>query len=217
MKSKDAAPRAGIGIRAHSGWAALVAVGGTPRSPEVLVRRRIELSDPAFVGSKQPYHAAEGKPLPTAANIINRCAADAGRLARRAFREVIDELDLAGYRAAACGLLLASGRPLPALPAILASHALIHTADGELFRDALAAASEDNGWPLTRVKEKEAWAAAAAGLRDPAAKLQRRVDALGRSLGPPWTRDQKLAALAGWLALASFPPAKRSRNMSDLT
>jgi hypothetical protein len=201
-KKAGAAPRAGIGLRAHSGWAALVAVAGTPRSPDVLVRRRIELSDPAVEGSKQPYHAAEGKPLPKAARIIDRCAGDAGRLARQAFREVIAELQAAGHRAAGCGLLLASGRPLPALDSILASHALIHTADGELFRDALAAAGEENGWTITRVKEKEVYAAASAGLRVPAEELQSRVNALGRSLGPPWTQDQKLAAVAGWLALA---------------
>ena len=208
MTAKKAeAPAAGIGLRAHSGWAALVAVAGTPRSPQVLARRRIELSDPAFEGSKQPYHAAEGKPLPMAAKIIDRCAADAGRLARQAFREVIAELEKSGHRAAGCGLLVASGRPLPPLAAILASHALIHTADGELFRNALAAAGEENGWTITRVKEKEAYAAAAAGLGVPAEELQGRVNAVGRSLGPPWTQDQKLAALAGWMSVARSPLA----------
>lgn len=182
-----------------------MAVAGTPRSPAVLLRRRIELSDPGFEGSKQPYHAAEGKPLARAARIIDRCAGDAGRLARRAFGEVIEELRSSGHRVAGCGLLLASGRPLPALEVILTSHALIHTADGELFRDALAAAGEGNGWPVTRVREKEIYPTAADRLRVPVAELQRRVNELGRtlSLGPPWTQDQKLAALVGWLALAS--------------
>jgi len=39
-----------------------------------------------------------------------------------------------GYRPVGSALLLASGRPLPKLETILASHALIHTADGEHFR-----------------------------------------------------------------------------------
>jgi len=205
-----AARAAAIGLRAHSGWAALVAVAGSPRSAEILARRRIELSDPAFEGSKQPYHAAEGKPLPKAAKILDRCAADAGRLARQAFREVAAEVATSGHWVASCGLLLASGRPLPALAAILASHALIHTADGELFRDALAAAAEENGWLLARVKEKEAYAAAAAALRLPPEELRGRVKDLGRSIGPPWTEDQKLAAVAGWLALAALPRARRA-------
>lgn len=199
---------AAIGLRAHSGWAALVAVAGTPRSPDVLARRRIELSDPGFEGSKQPYHAAEGKPPAKAAKIIDRCAANAGRLARQAFREVIAELQASGRRVVGCGLLLASGRPLPAIEAVLASHALIHTADGELFRNALAAAGEENGWTITRVRERDLSTAAAAGLRVPAEELQSRVNALGRSLGPPWTQDQKLAATVGWLALAAAPEAR---------
>ena len=38
-------PPAALGLRAHSGWAALVAVGGGPASPQVLDRRRIEMAD----------------------------------------------------------------------------------------------------------------------------------------------------------------------------
>lgn len=193
---------AALGFRAHSGWAALVAVAGTPRSPAVLIRRRIELVDPEVPGAKQPYHEAEGKKLPKAREIIHRCASDAKRLARKAFREAAAELEKNGHRVAGCGLLLASGRPLPPLEAILASHALIHTADGELFRDALAAASEDSGVPVTRVREKELLPRVTADLRISADELQLAIRELGRSLGPPWTQDEKYAALAGWLALA---------------
>src|SRR5882762_6158032 len=37
-------PQAALGLRAHSGWAALIAVGGSAASPEVLDRRRIEMA-----------------------------------------------------------------------------------------------------------------------------------------------------------------------------
>jgi hypothetical protein len=192
---------AALGFRAHSGWAALVAVAGTPRSPAVLIRRRIGLVDPSVRGAKQPYHEAEGKNLPKAREIIRRCSSDASKLAGKVFREVVGELGRNGHRVAGCGLLLASGRPLPALEAILASHALIHTADGELFRDALAGASEDCGVPVTRVPEKELLQRVTADLRISTDELQLAIRELGRSLGPPWTRDEKFAALAGWLAL----------------
>jgi len=85
---------------------------------------------------------------------------------------------------------------------ILASHALIHTADGEHFRDALAAASEGHRLPVTRIREKELWARAEAALRRPAKDLQAAVAAWGKALGPPWTQDQKLSALGAWTALA---------------
>ncbi|HLN57476.1 MAG TPA: hypothetical protein VK416_02890 [Thermoanaerobaculia bacterium] len=195
----------GLGLRAHSGWAALVAVAGTLRSPEILLRRSIELADPKVPGSKQPYHAAEGEKLPKAEKIIGRCASDARRLAGRAFDEVLAGLEKGKRPVIACGLLLASGRPLPGLEAILASHALIHTADGELFRDALAAAAQERRLPVTRVREKEISSRAAASLSIPEEEIAQCLKAAGRLVGSPWTQDQKLAALAAWVALAGSP------------
>ena len=191
-----------LGLRAHSGWAALVAVAGTPRSPEILLRRSIELADPKVPGSKQPYHAAEGEKLPKAEKIVGRCAIDARRLAGTAFDEVLAGLENAKRPVIACGVLLASGRPLPGLEAILASHALIHTADGELFRDALAAAAEERRLPVTRVREKEIISRAAASLSIAEEEIDQCLKAAGRLAGSPWTQDQKLAALAAWVALA---------------
>ena len=195
--------RAAVGLRAHSGWAALVAVAGTPRSIDVVARRRIEIADPAIPGSKQPYHEAERLPVDKAGELLDRCMRGAEWLARKAIGAVLDELAREGHESRACGLLLASGRPLPALEAILASHALIHTADGEHFRDALARASEHVRLTVIRVREKEVLERASAALGIPVPRLQAHVQELGRSLGPPWTQDQKLAALAAWLALGT--------------
>ena len=194
---------AALGLRAHSGWAALVAVAGTPRAPMVIDRRRIELADSSIAGSKQPYHVAEGLKLAKASDLVDRCAEAARHLAAEAFRAAIADLRTKGHDVVACGLLLASGRPLPALESILASHALIHTADGELFRDALVRAAGRFRLPVIRVREKELHARAGKDLEMPAAQLQGRVAELGRGIGPPWTEDQKLAALIAWLALVS--------------
>lgn len=43
MGEETRAPAA-LGLRAHSGWAALVAVGGTARAPHVIGRRRIDMA-----------------------------------------------------------------------------------------------------------------------------------------------------------------------------
>jgi hypothetical protein len=195
--------RAALGLRPHSGWAALVAVSGTPRSPEVLDRRRIGIADPEIEGSLQPYHAAEDLELGKARKYLERCERRARRLARQALREVLEELRANGHDAAVCGLLLSSGRPLPALTQILASHALIHAADGEHFRDALRHAASHFQLPVNAVKEKEIWVRASADLMIPIEELHQLVNAIGKSVGPPWTQDQKLAALSGWLALAA--------------
>jgi hypothetical protein len=53
-------PSAALGLRAHTGWAALVVVAGSKRSPAVIQRKRIELADRDVPGSMQPYHHAQG-------------------------------------------------------------------------------------------------------------------------------------------------------------
>jgi hypothetical protein len=193
---------AALGLRAHSGWAALVALAGDGTSVEVIDRRRVLMTDPRRALSKQPYHEAEDLPLEKAARLLGGYSKKARELAGHALKDVVTDLRGRGYRPVGSGLLLASGRPLPKLEAILASHALIHTADGEHFRDALAHASEDNGLPVTRIAERDLRARAEGALAQPSARLQAMVAALGRGLGPPWTQDQKLAALAAWILLA---------------
>jgi hypothetical protein len=100
-----------------------------------------------------------------------------------------------------CGLLLASGRPLPGLEKILASHALIHTADGELFREALLHGSARYGLQDFTIEEKELLDRAGQIFHAKPNELIRRVTALGRSLGAPWSQDEKFATLVAWIAL----------------
>ena len=202
-------PRVALGLRSHSGWAALVAVGASrgdspvPSDPEVVLRRRIELADASIEGSKQPYHEAEGKKPKEAERIVGRCTDSSRRLAREALRAVVDVLRAGNHDVAGCGLLLASGRPLPAdLHAILASHALIHAAEGEMYRDVLRRASEHLSLRVTGVREREVLARAAEATGRPPSELQRRVAEMGRALGPPWRQDEKLATLAAWTVLA---------------
>ena len=201
---------AAVGLRAHSGWAALVAVAGSRREIEVVDRRRIEIADPKVPGSKQPYHEAEGLSVEKAAKLLDRLEKGSERLAREAIGGVLKALEGQGRRPRACGLLLASGRPLPDLAAILGSHALIHTADGEHFRKALAQACEHFGLPVVPVREKEVLELAATVLAAPAGRLRSQVNNLGRTLGAPWTQDQKLAALAAWIAGAFDPSSGHS-------
>lgn len=208
--------RAALGFRAHSGWAALVAVAGPPRSPAVVDRRRIELADPAIPWSKQPYHAAEKLDLKEAKEVVRRCVQESRRLARRAVRAALDDLREKGHDVVGCGILLGSGRPATTLAATLASHALIHTAEGELFRDVLTRASEHYNLPVTGVRERELYTRGAAELHVPADELRRRVTEMGSAIGPPWTQDEKHATLVGWLALAARARAPSGRRQSLL-
>jgi hypothetical protein len=195
--------RAAIGIRAHSGWGALVVVSGSPATVDVIDRKRIAVTDPNIAGANQPYHFAQGQRLPEAERYLADCAAASERLALEALGEIVKELQRREYVAVSCAILLASGRSLPSLSQILASHSLIHAAEGEFFRRAFWKASERLKIQVTGIRERELDGRAEAVFGSRTIRLRREIGAQGASLGPPWTTDQKTASLAALLVLAS--------------
>ncbi|HLH00591.1 MAG TPA: hypothetical protein VKX49_30075 [Bryobacteraceae bacterium] len=195
---------AALGCRSHSGWAAVVGLGGSLKNPEVLDRRRVELADAAIRGSKQPYHFAEPMKVPDAEAFLERCTKSTAALAIAALQGAIGDLERRGYAAVVFGITLASGRALPELKAILASHALIHTAEGEFYREQLRSAARRSGLAVSEMRERELYDRASARLGIARAELEHRVAELGKKVGPPWSQDQKCAALAAWLALAGM-------------
>src|SRR5258705_7735441 len=100
------------------------------------------------------------------------------------------QLTQSGHAVVGAAILYASGRALPDLAAILRSHALIHTAEGEFFREVLVHASEHCSLPVTKIGEREIWERGTMVLRRPSADLQQLIDGLGKSLGPPWRQDE---------------------------
>ena len=195
--------RAALGFRMHSGWGVLVAISADADSVEVLDRRRIVTADPVVPGARQPYHFAAGLELREAESYLANCAAVSERLAFEAIKEVVEDLKARRCRIVGSAVLLASGRPLPGLPAILASHALIHTAEGEFFRDAVKKACERLEAPVTAIKERDLDGRARTTFGNEASRMQRRISSLGSSIGPPWTKDHKTAALAAAILLAT--------------
>ena len=194
---------AALGLRAHSGWAALVAVAGSPWSPSVVDRRIIQLCNPKTRGSKQPYHAAEALTLKAAEKLVTTCLAETEQLAQEGLCSAIADLQKQGHKILGCGILLGSGRSLPTLDRILASHALIHAAEGEMFRNALRNAANNCGLPVTGIRERDLFARASVELNCSLEALRQQLAEMARSLGPPWREDQKCAMLAGSIALAA--------------
>jgi len=194
--------QAAVGFRVHSGWSALVAVSLEKDGPIVLSRERVHLVEPFIYKSRQPYHTAERMPLEKARVFVDASLVEAKRLAGSALRSTQKELGDKGYELARGALLLASGRKLPDLESILRSHALIHTADGEHFREALRHSCADCGMEITCIKERELLDRGMKTLRTKREKLLRRLTELGTGFGSPWTQDEKYAALAAWLVLA---------------
>src|SRR5882672_11099638 len=200
---------AAVGFRVHSGWAAAVVVCLEKGAPVVLARQRVHLVATFTYEFRQPYHTAEKMLIGEAREFIAQMQAEAQRLAYRAVRELESRTQEQGVKLTRCGLLLASGRPLPGLEKILASHALIHTADGELFREALLHASARYGLAMSTVKERELLDRAGKAFRMKSKALLQRVTELGRPFGAPWSQDEKFATIAAWLALASKPARTR--------
>jgi hypothetical protein len=194
--------RCTLGFAPHSGWAAVVAVGGTATHPRVLARERLEMSDAALAGSRQPYHAIEELPPGEAAERLAAFEASAAALATEAIGVLVRTARTAGVEPRAAGILDSSGRRGATLAAILASHALIHTADGQHFREALARGCAALALPVTRIRARDLPAQAARALKRTPRSLAAAVAQLGRELPPPWGADQKSAALLGWLLLA---------------
>jgi hypothetical protein len=195
--------RAAIGVRMHSGWGALVAVSSCADTMEVIDRRRIALTSPGTPGANQPYHFAENLELREAERFLGNCLAVSKRLALAAVQDVVGELRDRQYLVVGCAVLLASGRPLPPLSKILASHALIHAAEGEFFREAFSKACEGLDLSVTGFRERNLDECVQTAFGKAATRMRQQVSSLGRSLGPPWTKDQKTAALAALVVLAN--------------
>ena len=141
-------------------------------------------------------------PLEDAEKFLARCSADARKLACREIARAVAEL--AGHHVVAGGMLLSSGRAPGTLEATLASHAAIHTAEGQHFRHAIRGTCQDLRLPLHAVKEKELLTRVTEKFGLPAHRIAETLASIGKRIGPPWTQDEKFAALSAWLALASL-------------
>jgi hypothetical protein len=192
-----------LGFRVHSGWTSLIALALENNQPIILSRQRPHLVATFSYTFRQPYHTAEKMDLAEARTFLDQQRGDARKLALEALRSAQTEVAQQGYKLTCAALLLASGRPLPELPKILASHSIIHTADGEFFREALLHACARAKLTVTKIKDRELLASASTTLQRKPPALSRFVNDLGKPLGSPWTQDEKFATLAAWLALGA--------------
>jgi hypothetical protein len=189
--------RVAFGMKAHSGWAALVVVGKRRGGLVVVDRRRIELVEEAW--AKQPYHAAEDLKPDAARDLVERGVEAARRIAVREMRAAVKRER--ENEVAACAVLVADPMPDWSTDEILAVHFRMHKAEGVLFRDALVRAAKACGLRLVAVPEKLLTKHAERVLGTPVSALVKTITALGKSVGPPWGKDQKDAALAALVAL----------------
>ena len=208
---------AAVGVRVHSGWGAVVAVAGHCGAEEIIARRKVIIIDAKKPGAAQPYHYVEAMELPAAELHLTGCLIESKRLARQALDQISSELLKRGYTLAGTAILQSSARPLPELDQILSSHPLIHTAEGEFFRQAFRHAFESLALPVTGIRERDLDDRAKRAFGKLASQVRKNIDGMKRVLGPPWTQDEKMAALAAGIVLAEAAnrPKAHSAHVRD--
>lgn len=189
-----------FGMKAHSGWAALVVVGKRDGDLVVVDRRRMELVEDEW--AKQPYHAAEDLKPDAARDLVKRGVEAAHRIAVREMRTAVKLERERENEVTACAVLVANPMPNWSIEEILAVHFRMHKAEGVLFRDALVRATRECALRLVAIPEKLLMEHAERALKTPMSGLVKKITTIGKSVGPPWGKDQKDAALAAMVAFS---------------
>jgi hypothetical protein len=188
-----------FGMKAHSGWAALVVLGMRSGELQVVDRRRIEIVENEW--AKQPCHAAEDLEQEAAREVVMRGVESAHRIAVREVRAAVMRERKRENDVTSCAVLVADPMPDWSTEEILAVHFRMHKAEGDLFRGALVRAARACGLRLAAIPEKSLTEYSERTLGDLQSSLVKKIANLGKTVGSPWAKDQKDAALAALIAL----------------
>ena len=183
-----------FGFKAHSGWAALVVLGEERDELIVVERRRVELVEEPW--AKQPYHAGEELERSEAHALVKRGIESAYRIAWSEMKAAVKRQRDRKNDVAGCAVLVGSPMPDWSTDQIFAVHFRMHKAEGVLFQNALVRAAENCRLNTLPVLEKE--------LLAQGDKLVKKIAGLGKSVGAPWGKDQKDAALVALMALRQY-------------
>jgi hypothetical protein len=187
-----------VGFRVKSGWASAVLITGPVGEPAVLDRRVVQFCDRRRPETRQPYHAGTGREETDSAKIRRRVLV-VRQVARRGIADLLASYRERDLRPRAAGLVVGS---LVDPESIANPHIRAHALEGKLFRTVLISALRAARIPFRVFRERDAVAEAQGTLGIRPSDLIDRLKLLGRSTGRPWGADEKLAALAAWMALA---------------
>jgi hypothetical protein len=206
-----------IGFKVKSGFAIAVVIEGPAASPRAIARHVVEMSDPNDRWTRQPYHnrmfkteTDEGE-IARRVKIVERCAGESvASLIRSAslsrLRSRYGEARRSAGGAKAAGERLRAAVVVGSVvdPATIGSpHMRAHANEGRLFRTVLEDALHTHGLTCEVIVEKTLAKRAAADLGRSAAYMSKVVAGFGETLGKPWRAEEKAAATAAWLILAS--------------
>jgi len=190
-----------VGFRVKSGWAAAIVLSGPSSSPSVLHARQIELSDPSVPESRQPFHAvddAQGDLEPDEAQVKKRVQV-VRHVAEQSIGHLLTDCRANGWNPQRAGIVSGS---LVEPSTIHAPHIRAHAMEGRLFRTVVEDAVQAHGLSCVVLGEKTAFGAAARQTNLDERTLKRTLVSLGRHVEGPWRAEEKLAALAAWVAVS---------------
>jgi hypothetical protein len=189
---------AALGFRVKSGWAMAVLLVGPRNAPKLVKCQAVLLSDPKIPQSKQPCHAALDLPEKEAMTLTKKLGRIVAGAAKKSVHELLKQASKEGHAVVGAGLVVGS----LADPATLHNqHIRAHGLEGQLFRTVLRDALCAQEIPCQVLLEKTAYTAASAALGKSPTDTKRMIAGLGELHEGSWRAEEKLAALAAWMAL----------------
>jgi len=190
--------KAALGLKVRTGRATVIAVGGNADAPVILTKA---LAQVAFTFEEGAiFHVAQDKPLEAASTFVREREREFVVRAREELDRILGPCDVE-----IVGAILAAppAKALPRLESILKSHPLVHAAEGELYRRVFADACIALDARPERVEPSVLANRVCKVVGLSATKVAAHLTAMGKASGKPWAAEQKEAALAAWLALAT--------------
>lgn len=190
-----------VGVADHNGWVVLVTVAADGGAPVVVDRRKVPLVEPGI--PSQPYHHDTlSMTEDESERLVRTVKRSVASCTSRAFEQLAADLSPA-YRVKAITI---RHPPLDRLPRTVKEvHASYHTtcrADGMLYHEAICAAAAARGWDVLQHARGDEVARAAAALDVGERVVERFLDGLKKTLGPPWTAEHRQACAAAAAALS---------------
>jgi hypothetical protein len=197
-----------LGLRAERGGSVVVGVAVKGGEPHVVLSTFLTTAEAGDRLAFEPYHVAfemAGGAREAAPQVVAAVAEGRRRqalMAAAGLADMLRRLEGEGSRPAVAALLVnRAGWVTDLLQHVLYDPAHPPFAEGMAVRDAVRSAAAQVGLELIEMDEKSLLESASIKLGLAQGELEVRLKALGAA-AKPWRKEQKLACLAAWLAIA---------------
>ncbi len=198
-----------LGFRAGRGGSVIVGVANG-REPLVVLSTFLATAAAEDHLSLEPYHVAfrmrrgpQGEVSAEAVAAVVEGRKRQNQLAAKGLQDIVRRLHEEGFRPIVAALLVnRAGWITDLLEYSLAAPEHPPVAEGLAVRDALRFALGQCSIKLVEMDEKSIHDVASKELRRSIADIDAKLKGLGATAGKPWRKEQKLACLSAWLAIA---------------